>query len=191
MALHENWHYYGPQTKLRGGNVFTPVCQSFCSQGVSTYGSGMSASGSRGSVHPLDTPLGRHLPRPRGRHPPGRRWPLKWVVRILLECILVLIAIWRLMWSFYPSVLPVKRRQYCKNYAPFCETSTAYLIFYFFVLNSEWIMSVYVLQPNGRVTVRPSGLFFLYWEMYIFVVAVVGTIWGEWASSYVTCKSSQ
>ena len=26
--------YYRPQTKLRKGNVFTPVCQSFCSQGV-------------------------------------------------------------------------------------------------------------------------------------------------------------
>ena len=27
--------FYRPQTKLRKGNVFTPVCQSFCSQGVS------------------------------------------------------------------------------------------------------------------------------------------------------------
>ena len=26
-------HFYFPQTKLREGNVFTPVCQSFCSQG--------------------------------------------------------------------------------------------------------------------------------------------------------------
>ena len=25
--------HYRPQTKLREGNVFTPVCQSFCSQG--------------------------------------------------------------------------------------------------------------------------------------------------------------
>ena len=25
--------YYRPQTKLRKGNVFTPVCQSFCSRG--------------------------------------------------------------------------------------------------------------------------------------------------------------
>ena len=25
--------YYRPQTKLREGNVFTPVCQSFCSRG--------------------------------------------------------------------------------------------------------------------------------------------------------------
>ena len=28
---------YSPQTKLREGNVFTPVCQSFCSQGGSLY----------------------------------------------------------------------------------------------------------------------------------------------------------
>ena len=26
-------HFYRPQKKLREGNVFTPVCQSFCSEG--------------------------------------------------------------------------------------------------------------------------------------------------------------
>ena len=34
-----NRNFYRPQTKLRKGNVFTPVCQSFCSRGV-----GVSAS---------------------------------------------------------------------------------------------------------------------------------------------------
>ena len=29
----EGQHNYRPLTKLRKGNVFTPVCQSFCSQG--------------------------------------------------------------------------------------------------------------------------------------------------------------
>ena len=40
-----------PARSLGQGNVFTPVCQSFCSQGVF-------ASGSGGCLpHPLDTPL--------------------------------------------------------------------------------------------------------------------------------------
>ena len=77
-----------PATKLRQGNVFTPVCQSFCSLGV--------------SATPL---LVRH---PLGRHPQADtpwadallgRYPLhiacwdtvnKRAVHILLECILVL-----------------------------------------------------------------------------------------------------
>ena len=47
--------------KLRQGNVFTPVCQSFRSQG---WGSASVHAG----IHPrVDTPLGRHPP---GRHPP-------------------------------------------------------------------------------------------------------------------------
>ena len=49
--LETNLLYYCPQTKLRKGNVFTPVCQSFCSRG------GMSAS-----VHA-------------GIHPPGQTFP--------------------------------------------------------------------------------------------------------------------
>ena len=44
--------YYRPQTKLRKGNVFTPFCQSFCSQG------GVPASVYAG-IHPP------------GRHPPA------------------------------------------------------------------------------------------------------------------------
>ena len=45
--------YYRPQTKLRKGNVFTPVCQLFCSQW------GGSAPVHAGTHHP---PLGRHPP---------------------------------------------------------------------------------------------------------------------------------
>ena len=45
--------YYRPQTKLRKGNVFTPVCQSFCSGGVS------------GPVH-------AGIRHPTGRHPPPK-----------------------------------------------------------------------------------------------------------------------
>ena len=47
-------YYYRPQTKLREGNVFIPVRQSFLfteGQGESASGSGGSASGS-GGVHP-------------------------------------------------------------------------------------------------------------------------------------------
>ena len=55
-------HFYRPQMKLRKGNVFRPVCQSFCS-----HGGGL----------PQCTPLGRHPP---GRHPqvdtpPGQTCP--------------------------------------------------------------------------------------------------------------------
>ena len=53
-------YYNRLQTKFRKGNVFTPVCQSFCSQG------GLSASVHAG-IHTApgrppwaDTPLGRH-----------------------------------------------------------------------------------------------------------------------------------
>ena len=58
-------HFYRPQTKLPEDNVSTPVCDS-------VHG--------RGGVHP------------QGRHPPPR-WALKWAVRILLECIVVLSVI--------------------------------------------------------------------------------------------------
>ena len=82
-----------PANKVCTGYVFTPVCQSFCSQG------GMSASVHAG----IHTPLGRH-PRadtlPLGRHPPLGQTPSpvqcmlgdtgnKRAVRILLKCILV------------------------------------------------------------------------------------------------------
>ena len=51
--------YYCPQTKLWKGNVFTPVCQSFCLQG----GVCLSAC------------WDIHLPHPLGRHPPGQTSP--------------------------------------------------------------------------------------------------------------------
>ena len=40
-------HCYRLQTKLRKGNVFTPVCQSFCSQGACMAG-GMCGGGMHG-----------------------------------------------------------------------------------------------------------------------------------------------
>ena len=62
--------HYRPQTKLRKGNVFTPVCQSFCSRG-----GGISAC--TGQTPPrADTPApGQTPPTPPGRHPPGRQPP--------------------------------------------------------------------------------------------------------------------
>ena len=96
---------YRPQTKLRKGNVFTPVCQSFCSWvslSQHALGSGVSACGPRGvwclpqphllGRSPQQTPgqtpflLGRHPP---GQTPPHPSWPLQRTVRILLQCILV------------------------------------------------------------------------------------------------------
>ena len=58
-------YYYGPQTKLREGNVFTPVCPSFCWQGV------CGRHPSLGRHPPAETPLGSHPLA--GRHPPGRQ----------------------------------------------------------------------------------------------------------------------
>ena len=83
-----------PATKLRQGNIFTGVCQSFCSRGL---GVGVYASVHAG-IHPPDTPWadirwadtpwqtppGRHRPwadspqadtPPRGRHPGSRKHP--------------------------------------------------------------------------------------------------------------------
>ena len=77
--LSSNPFHYRPQTKLREGNVFTPVCRSFCSAG------GLSGSGPRGMwlwiqgmclwvwgctppshaplfTHPLDTHSPGHTP---------------------------------------------------------------------------------------------------------------------------------
>ena len=61
-------HFYRPQTKLRKGNVFTPVCQSFCSHG----------GGGLPQCMLEYTPLGRHPPAdtPRQTHPLGRHAPL-------------------------------------------------------------------------------------------------------------------
>ena len=84
--------YLPPATKLWLGNVFTPVCQSFRSQGWCLPLEGL-------GVWP---PLGQTNPpgqAPPGRYPPGQRPPLpsacwdtvnKRAVRIPLECILVI-----------------------------------------------------------------------------------------------------
>ena len=50
------WYYYRPQTKLREDNVFTPVCQSFCSQGG-------------WCTPPRQTPPTGQTPPPRGNTP--------------------------------------------------------------------------------------------------------------------------
>ena len=68
-----------PEKKSREGNVFTPVCQPFCSLGVGC----IPACNGTGCL-PLS---------PGGVHPPRQTLPvrpLKRTVRILLECILVL-----------------------------------------------------------------------------------------------------
>ena len=67
---------YRLQTKLQKGNVFTPVCQSLCSEGCLP-------SACWGTPPWADTPNS-----PLGR-PPER--PLQWMVRILLEYFLVTI----------------------------------------------------------------------------------------------------
>ena len=56
---------YCPQTKLREGNVFTPVCHSVCKGGgLCVSGSGRYASGSRGCTPPprSHTPSWTHIP---------------------------------------------------------------------------------------------------------------------------------
>ena len=69
---------YRSQTKLREGNVFTPVCQSFCSQEREGQ-----CTPSLADAPWADTPGADTL------HSTPRRWPLKRAVRILPECILV------------------------------------------------------------------------------------------------------
>ena len=86
--------HYCPQTKLRNGNVFTPVSQPFCSQG--------------GGIHPqADTPpladTCRQTP-PRANTPPPRR-PLQRTVRILLECFLVNFLVLSIYDCFYYSMI--------------------------------------------------------------------------------------
>ena len=100
-------YYYHPQMKLRKGNVFTPVCQSFCSQGRCTppgtpppwqtqphWEDTPLGIHPQANIHPqadthprADTPLGRHTTP--GQTPLLPRRPLQRTVRILLECILV------------------------------------------------------------------------------------------------------
>ena len=77
-----NFSNYRLQTKLREGNVFTPVCDSV-HRGVGVYPSMQWAMGCTSS---RQIPLGRH---PLRQTPLPLRWPLKRAVRILLECILV------------------------------------------------------------------------------------------------------
>ena len=64
-------HLYRPQTKLREGNVFTPVCQSFCSRGG---GVGVCLSACW-DTSPGQTP---HPPPDISldRHPPGQTPPM-------------------------------------------------------------------------------------------------------------------
>ena len=77
-------YFYRPQTKLRKGNAFTSMCQEFC-----PLGGGQSPPGR----HPHPTPW-THIPPgqtdPPGQTPPSRRL-MQRTVRILLECILVLL----------------------------------------------------------------------------------------------------
>ena len=78
-------HLFLPSaTQLRQGNVFTPVCQLFCShegRGVSGRHTPSGQTPLLADTPPADTPL-------TGRHPPPWR-PLQRTVRILLECFLV------------------------------------------------------------------------------------------------------
>ena len=91
-------YHYRPQTKLRKGNVFTPVCQSFCSQGglpSAYWDTPPWVDTPWADTSPGQTPLlGRH-PSPAdtllSRHPHTRRLLLR-MVCILLECILVCVT---------------------------------------------------------------------------------------------------
>ena len=84
--------------KLRQGNVFTPVCQSFCSQG---------------SMHPpgMNVPRGMHPLARTPRHTPPP-------VRILLKCILVL------KWVLNNQRLMLKRSMRIKVIFQYCRRAT-------------------------------------------------------------------
>ena len=103
----DNWFsFYRPQTKLREGIVFTPVCDSVHGGG-GVYPSMQWAGG----VHPArQTPPGQTPPR---ETPPPRR-QLKRALRILLEYILVIT-------SFN---LPVYHLQYVAE--PICQIFQQY-----------------------------------------------------------------
>ena len=74
---------YRPKRSFGQGNIFTPVCHSFCSQGgrqVPAWSRGGGGQAPPGSRHPPgadtpheQTPRSRHSPR--SRHPPGSRHP--------------------------------------------------------------------------------------------------------------------
>ena len=97
-VVRPNNYIYRPQTKLRKGNGFTPVCQSFCSRGdlpqcMLGYTTTTTSLGRHcpGRHPPGKIPSGQTPPwtdTPLGRHPSNRRLLLQ-TVRILLECILV------------------------------------------------------------------------------------------------------
>ena len=88
--------YYRPQRSCGQGNIFTPVCHSFCSQG----GEGVCLNTCWDTTRPDQTPPGADTPLeqtpPGADHPPpGSRLQhtvYERPVRILLECILVLIV---------------------------------------------------------------------------------------------------
>ena len=105
--LIQKYTRYLPQTKLRKGDVFTPVCQSFCSQGVYP-------SACWDMPPPGQTPPGRHPPRaqPPGQTPPpppSRRLLLQ-TVRILLECILVLRSVRTKLYYKDVTTMPLLER---------------------------------------------------------------------------------
>ena len=77
--------FYRPQTKLREGNVFTRMSHSFCPQGGGV-GCIPACNGKRDVLQPS---LGRHPQADPSQGKPPPRWPLKRVVCIILECILV------------------------------------------------------------------------------------------------------
>ena len=108
--LDDAWYkkaHYRLQTKLRKGNVFTSMCQEFCSQGGGVHQAPW-ADTPPGQTHPGQTP-------PPDRHPPGRRL-LQWTVRILLECILVsrylLVISWNNWEHFVHELLLVHYRPF-------------------------------------------------------------------------------
>ena len=73
-VVRPNNYIYRPQTKLRKGNSFTPVCQSFCSRGIcpSACWDTQPPPLPWADTAQADTHLGRyHL----GRHPPGQTLP--------------------------------------------------------------------------------------------------------------------
>ena len=94
---------YQPQQSCGQGNIFTPVCHSFCSQGGGGLPQcilGYHHHHPRSRHH--QPPWTRHPPgadtTPRTRHPPDQTPPgsrlqhmvYQWPVCILLECILVI-----------------------------------------------------------------------------------------------------
>ena len=95
--------------KLRKGNVFTPVCQSFCSQG-SMHPPGMNVPQACTLWH---APPGTHAPPRILRDTANER-----AVRILLKCILVL------KWVLNNQRLMLKRSMRIKVIFQYCRRAT-------------------------------------------------------------------